>query len=230
MLITWLLKKKKLPVRGGGSALIIAGIFIAVAGMILLVQPYYTYAQDVAEVNFWLQQEWVEANPPLGEPGSLYDQLILVIQCRGRTIYNGPMSGMVGPFNFSGLIGPIYIGQTITIKFSVYLPGAETGNEFQGSHLETKYRLISELIDPERTRISFKHVLDPETALFDLRNLNPGDSYTAEMRVTFFNTTTPPTTGESTTIAFTLLGFLMILAGLILKKLSRDREENHDGA
>jgi LPXTG-motif cell wall-anchored protein len=211
------LRRIAFPRRSSGSVLMIAGILIAFIGLFLLAEPYYTYAVERTRVNLWLKQEVVEANPLPGQPGSLYEQLILEVECRGRTLYNGSMSGLVGPFNLSVLTGPVYTGETLSINFHVHLPGPETGNEYQGSRLVTKFTLISELLDPDRKVVSYKISISPREALFNLQNLNPGDSYSGVLKVTL-TTDLPRTTGAVSTIGITLLGFLMILGGLLLKR------------
>lgn len=210
-------RSSKFPRRGAGSVLLIAGILISFIGLFLLTEPYYTYAVERARINFWLQQEVVEANPLPGQSGSLYEMMILQVECRGRILYNGPMSGLVGPFNLSTLTGPVYTGETITITFHIHLPGPQTGNEYQGAHLVTKFILLTEMVDPDKTAVSYKISVSPREALFDLRNLNPGDSYSGVLKVTL-EADLPRTTGAVSTIAITLLGFLMILSGLLLKR------------
>lgn len=210
-------KSRNFPRHSSGSVLMIAGILIAFIGLFLLAEPYYTYAVERARVNLWLKQEVVDANPLPGQPGSLYEQLILEVECRGRTLYSGSMSGLAGPFNLSALTGPVYTGETLSINFHVHLPGPETGNEYQGSRLVTKFTLISELLDPDRKVVSYKISISPREALFNLQNLNPGDSYSGVLKVTL-TTDLPRTTGAVSTIGITLLGFLMILGGLLLKR------------
>lgn len=221
--VSW---NNKFPRRSSGSVSLIAGILITFFGLFSLAGPYYTYAVERARVNFWLQQEVMEANPLPGKTGSLYEQMILEVECRGRTLYSGPMSGLVGPFNLSALTGPVYTGETIKITFHVHLPGPETGNEFQGSHLVTKFTLLTELVDPDKTVVSYKISISPGEALFDLRNLNPGDSYSGVLSVTL-TTEFPKTDGGVSTTGITLLGFLLILVGLLLK-IKYGRENSGD--
>ena len=81
----------------------------------------------------------------------------------------------------------------------------------------TKFILLTEMVDPDKTAVSYKISVSPREALFDLRNLNPGDSYSGVLKVTL-EADLPRTTGAVSTIAITLLGFLMILGGLLLKR------------
>ncbi len=216
-------KSNKFPRHGSGSVLIIAGVLIAFIGLFLLAEPYYTYAVERARVNLWLKQELVEAEPLPGQPGSLFEQMVLQVNCRGQTLYVGPMSGLAGPFNLNALTGSFYTGETIAIEFHVHLPGPETGNEFQGSRLVTKFTLIAEIMDSEKsTTASHSISISPREALFNLGNLNPGVSYSGVLKVTI-TTDLPRTAGTISTISITLLGFLMILSGLLLKrKLKRN--------
>jgi hypothetical protein len=224
----WLLKiftscpEERARRRRAGRALLSGGIAIAVVGLLLLLQPYYSYARELTRADYWLKQECLEADPGAGEPGNLYDALTETITCSGRILYSGPMSALVGPINLGDLAGPIYPGKKVKINFTVLLPGPETGNESQGASLKSSYALIAEWDDREAV---FSPVVSPAESIFDLANLAPGDEYSADLRVVFDvdsrHVDLPRTAGGRFTIFIALSGLLMIALGLIVKRPAR---------
>ncbi len=97
----------------------------------------------IASAWLYLTWDWVAGDPGLGEQGSLFEQLILVISFEGTELYRGPMVGgpIAGdPSKIEDALKIIYMdhGDEIALDFTVILPGPETDNEFQGSTLETK--------------------------------------------------------------------------------------------
>ncbi len=142
----------------------------------------------------WVKHEWVAGNPLPGDAGDLFDQMVMTITWRDWVLYSGPLSGLAEPLNLSVLIGPIRYGQTLELIVSVFLPGPETGNEFQGSSLLTRFVFYTQCggvtdIPPE----------DPGT--------DPGPAL-------------PPTSG-SLKFLFILLGIIMIVVGFLLKRQSK---------
>lgn len=96
-----------------------------------------------ASANLYLTWDWVSGDPELGELGSLFEQLILVISFEGEELYRGPMVGgpIAGdPSSIEDALFVIFMeqGDEIALDITVILPGPETGNEFQGSTLETE--------------------------------------------------------------------------------------------
>jgi len=59
----------------------------------------------------------------------LLQQLELTVTYRGEVIYQGPMAGFTETVD----LDRIPVGGEADIHFSVYLPGPETGNEYQGT-------------------------------------------------------------------------------------------------
>ena len=113
--------------------------------------------------NLYMTWDFISGTPGLGELGSLFEQLILVISYKGEELYRGPM--MTGPQagTPSQLTDALYIafmnyGDELELDFTVILPGPETGNEFQGSTLVTKivfYTICSDVPD-ERPAIDIE--------------------------------------------------------------------------
>lgn len=116
-----------------------------------------------SSANLYITWDWVSGDPELGELGSLFEQLTLVISYKGEELYRGPM--MKGPQagTPSKLTDALYIafmkyGDVLKLDFTVILPGPETGNEFQGSTLVTKivfYTICSDAPD-ERPAINIE--------------------------------------------------------------------------
>ncbi|MDO9574871.1 MAG: hypothetical protein Q7I94_07755 [Candidatus Contubernalis sp.] len=254
-------KQHKKP-RGTGSLMIITGVLLVLASIGMLMQPYYTSAEEKPTVDLWLQQEWLGGSPEPGEPGNLYDQLVLTVRHGEDILYQGPMSGLDQPFSVTEIIGPVTSGQNVIIDFIVDLSGPETGNEFLGSYLSTSMTVFTACTWPEGEGLPCIVTVSPEESLFNLQNLNPGDSYTGSIMVSLWDEITVdpedpggdpgdkekekerekkkdskeleqiiidpelPGTGSREAFLLTLFGFLMIFAGIILKRLFRNEEES----
>jgi LPXTG-motif cell wall-anchored protein len=171
----------KLYRRSTGSALVAVGVIALLAALLLLIQPYYTYAGTVPTVRLWLQQEYISGKPPQGQPGDLFSQLQLTVVCRDTLLYEGAMSGLPDPLPVTDKIGPLAAGQTVRIFLSVHLPGPETGNEYQGSSVSTRFSVLARCAWPDGTPAQCALSIDPEDYLFNLGNLNPGDRHDGEL-------------------------------------------------
>ncbi|UNC93466.1 LPXTG cell wall anchor domain-containing protein [Candidatus Contubernalis alkaliaceticus] len=246
-------KQHRRPSKSTGSMMIITGVFMVLASMGMLMQPYYTSAEEKPTVDIWLRQEWLGGSPERGEPGDLYDQLVLTVSHRENILYQGPMSGLDQPFSVTEIIGPVTSGQNVIIDFFVDLPGPETGNEFQGSYLSTSMTVLTACTWPEEEGLPCIVTVSPEESLFNLQNLNPGDRYTGSITVSLWDEITVdpeepggdpgssgkkkdeekeitidpelPGTGETQAFLLTLFGFLMIFSGIILKRMFRNKGE-----
>ncbi|MEW5784836.1 MAG: hypothetical protein AB1767_07165 [Bacillota bacterium] len=233
------------------SRIIFLGAFLVLAGLVLLVQPYYTMAVvenddhpcrialdpwdllfelgnlnpgdsiersitvtkvGKASANLFLTWDWVDGEPVLGEPGSLFEQLVLVIRCEGRELYRGPMSegyvtgevpAKADALNISQLLGRVMAyGDVLRLDFMVLLPGAETGNEFQGSTLTTElvfYTICSNeiIIPPEPPSV------DPPVIIIPPQKPKQ-------------NPPLPRTRGLS--IAILICGLVLLGTGLVLRR------------
>lgn len=143
----------------------------------------------------WVRQEWLDGNPLSGEQGDLYNQIILIITWRGIELYYGLLSGLEEPLNISSIIGPLRPGQVMNLDFTVYLPGPQTGNEFQGSTLNTRFIFY--------TRCGTETEVPPEPP-----GTNPPEL--------------PPTSGIIHLLLI-FCGFVMIILGIMIKrKFARD--------
>jgi hypothetical protein len=104
-----------------------------------------------SSANLYMTWDWVRGIPGLGELGSLFEQLDLEIWetdrdgNRIRLIYEGKMPGapQFGEDLTEEEIDLLWIAfveqnDVLYLEFTVSLPGPETGNEYQGSWLETK--------------------------------------------------------------------------------------------
>ena len=101
-------------------------------------------------------------------------------------------------------MGPLRPGQTVDLDFSIFLPGRETGNEFQGSTVTTKIVLIAQCGNGE--------VVPPEEPGTD-----PGDDKKPKQPHL-------PRTGSLSLIFTAILGLLLISSGILLKKQSAAKE------
>lgn len=105
-----------------------------------------------SSANLYMTWDFISGDPALGQEGSLFEQLILVIEHEGNELYRGPMLNGPQAGTPSQLTDALYIafmeyGDELELDFTVILPGPETGNEFQGSTLVTKivfYTICSE--------------------------------------------------------------------------------------
>lgn len=84
---------------------------------------------------------------PQPQPGEadLFSQLVLTIYLDDVVIYTGPMNGYAQNNISLGKINP---KNEKELRAIVHLPGAETGNEFQGKSLQVKWYFMAELDKP----------------------------------------------------------------------------------
>jgi hypothetical protein len=116
-----------------------------------------------SSANLYMTWDFISSDPDLGELGSLFEQLILVISYKGEELYRGPMMNGPQAGTPSQLTDALYIafmnyGDELELDFTVILPGPETGNVFQGSTLVTKivfYTICSDVPD-ERPAINIE--------------------------------------------------------------------------
>lgn len=151
----------------------------------------------VDSFDLYMRTERVSEEPGEGEP-DLYQQLIITVTFRGDTIYSGPMKDFGGEGIELGSFEP---GDMEEIAVQVLLPGATTGNEFQGASLENKWIFIAETdtvdIPDEETPLGPIDIPDEETPI------GPGKL---------------PKTGSTPAEYFYIGGGLLVAAGLLIKK------------
>lgn len=212
--------------------LIVIGALIVLFNMLVTNLGYgYTYALERASVSLGLAQEWVAGDPRPGQPGDLFNQLELTVKTGDTTLYEGKLSGLKEPVDVTERIGSIALNQPLTMDYEVYLPGRETGNEFQGSHLVTRFIILAKCTTEEGEEVPCTISMEPKEILFDLRNLNPGDRHRGELtlRVTVSDEYIEipdeevpggplPKTGEGANY-LTAVGFAMVVMGFILKRV-----------
>ncbi len=244
---------KNVPRSSFGSILIIIGAAMVLA-CLLLVQPFYTFAQLTGDdeewdcritvspdslfkldnlnpgdshsrtltvenvgklpAYIWLKYEWVDGNPPRGQAGDLFSQLIMTITWRNIVLYSGSPEGLAEPLDVSLKIGPLRPGQTMDLDFFISLPGPETGNVFQGSTVTTRVILITACGTEEEEPPG-----PPGT--------DPPDPPDPPEKPPEPPGTDPPDLPRTSGIALTLIivmGFALILTGLVMKKQT-DKEE-----
>jgi LPXTG-motif cell wall-anchored protein len=103
--------------------------------------------------ELFLTANRIDTQPPLGET-DLYKQLVLTVILRNETIYSGHMCDFADEDGIS--LGVFNAGQTETMKISVYLPGEETGNEYQNIKHSNQwvFKAVSQESDLPKTGIN----------------------------------------------------------------------------
>ena len=105
-----------------------------------------------SSANLYMTWDFISGDPFIGEPGSLFEHLILVIKHKDKELYrglmmNGPQVGSPSQLTDALYIAFMEYGDELELDFTVILPGPTTGNVFQGSTLVTKivfYTICSE--------------------------------------------------------------------------------------
>lgn len=229
-------KMCKIPRGRLGLIMILLGVTLVSACLLSLVRPLYTFAANVDEYDdrrcritvspdslfelgnlnpgdafirtltvtnegelpsyIWLKHEWVDGDPLRGEVGDLFSQLNMTISWRNVDLYSGPMNGLVEPLDISVQIGPVRPAETMELDFYIWLPGPETGNEFQGATVTTRVILLAICGSEEDVPPDPPGTDPPEPP-------GPPDL--------------PRTEGLALTLV-TLIGFALILLGLIVRK------------
>ncbi len=166
-----------------GRILIILGVLAVSAGLPL--KPVPTHAALAPAVELWLSQEYLEGSPGVGQKGSLFAQLQLTILVQGNLVFHDSLDKLerLSMTDALGRAGP---GERVVIEFIVELSGAESGNEFQGSSLKTRFSLC--LSWEEQGQVVFPG----RTLLFNLKNLNPGDICRESLSITLAKKILPP--------------------------------------
>ncbi len=102
-----------------------------------------------ASAELYFAWEYIAGNPVHGEDGSLFDQLEMEILSGETVLFEGLMNeweydrdnpSMEDAVNITDELEMDFMeqGDEITLDFKIYLPGPETGNEYQGATLETR--------------------------------------------------------------------------------------------
>jgi LPXTG-motif cell wall-anchored protein len=75
----------------------------------------------------------------------LFDLLSITVVLRGEEIYKGPIKDFA---ESNILLGKIRSGDIEKLVATIYLPGPETRNEYQGKEVEVKWIFIAESLSP----------------------------------------------------------------------------------
>lgn len=94
--------------------------------------------------NLYMRAERMGELPTEGE-ADLFNILVITVTLRGEKIYEGPIKGFATS-NIS--LGKFNSGSREDLVATVHLPGAETGNEYQGKAVDVKWIFIAESISP----------------------------------------------------------------------------------
>jgi LPXTG-motif cell wall-anchored protein len=150
--------------------------------------------------ELYLRIERLTSVPNEGEP-DLYKQIQLTVTYRGEVIYKGTLYGFANTENGISL-GYFAPGEFSNLIAEIYLPGAETGNEFQGKNIENRwiFSALSKVEEKPDDDIEVEEL--PETG-----NL--------------------PKTGSTTNALYIVSGLLFILVG---KTLFGERKKQNTSA
>ena len=98
--------------------------------------------KNVLDCKFELFIRTERITPQPGESeADLFKQMILTIYYDNNIIYNGSMANFAQENISLGLVNP---GENKELKAIVHLPGAETGNEFQGKFVQVNWIFTAE--------------------------------------------------------------------------------------
>ena len=183
----------------------------------LLIPP--TSASEAIRTEIWLEQEYVAGSPSPGNVGSLFEQLILTIEARGEELFSGQLSSINEPLDLTSSIG-IAADEAVELDFTIHLPGASTGNEFQGSKLSTKFTFLARATDGSGKPVAGTLEVDPQQALFELGNLNPGDIATGSLIVKYRTKPDLPVTSDHSQRRLYIWGLALVAAGIALGRLA----------
>ncbi len=192
-----------------------------------------------ASADLYLTWDWVSGAPGPGDPGSLFEQLELVISHPGEELYRGPMVGgprAGDPVSIEDALFVLFMehGDEAELDFIVTLSGPRTGNEFQGSTLETKlvfYTICTEVPAPpvppvEEPQVPGEEVvIDPEDP--EVVPEEPDQPEEDEPKLIVVEPEQPqvdpplPRTGGASIMAL-VFGALLILAGMVLKNIVKE--------
>lgn len=100
--------------------------------------------------ELFLKTERVGIEPLQGEP-DLYKQIQLEVTFRGKVIFSGAMIDFANGGSSISL-GTFSAKEVQEIVATAYLPGLETGNEFQGKNLKTKWTFVATSTEPSETK------------------------------------------------------------------------------
>ena len=90
--------------------------------------------------ELFMRTERIGPQPGIGE-ADLFRQMILTIDYDGDEIYKGPMADFA---QSNTSLGDLLPGDNKELKATVHLPGAETGNEFQGTRVEVRWVFLAD--------------------------------------------------------------------------------------
>lgn len=154
--------------------------------------------------DLYLRTERVSEKPGEGE-ADLYDQLMMTVTFRGRTIFDGPMKYFAEEAIELGSFEP---GDMEEIVVQVSLPGATTGNTFQASSLENKWILTAQT----------------NTVIIDDEDPPLGPIIDIEDEEVPIGPAKLPKTGSSPKAYFYFGGALLIASGVLIKRKQRNTQ------
>lgn len=174
--------------------------------------------------------------------GKLGEKLVLTVEYQGKELYSGPLSGFEEKY-----MGALAAGVKEKINIKIHLPGAETGNEYQGASVKVKFAFrancdrggggggygegdneppITIIDDPDPSKPPGE---EPEAFLPDesisVPTVQPGAPPPDEtILVTTDESVATPRTGELPPAIFYATGALLMLVGVMLGRRYRNNK------
>ena len=185
-----------------------------------------------APAQLYFAWEWMDGEPDLEEDYNLFDQLHMTIRSEGEVIFEGVMSdwqydsenpSIDDTIKLTEALGmqAILQGDTITLDFEVFLPGPETGNEYQGAW--TRARLVffticdSTTVDPEDPGVD-PGPEDPDPEDPDPEDPDPEDPPTTVIIPPERPRQAPTPRTDGTSLSLIIAGLLLTSAGIVLRR------------
>ncbi len=163
-----------------GSLLVFLGCFLLLLGLTSSCQHYYTSAAPGAEVEYWLQHQWIDGDPVVGQPGCLFEGMMLTVESNGETVFSGPMKSF-DTIEVTDIVSSL--GEETTIQMNFHLPGeGRNNNIYQGAWVRTQFKLITRCTDASGDVQDCPIKVDSTAKHLAVYNMMPGDSYSATMR------------------------------------------------
>ncbi|SHI42264.1 hypothetical protein SAMN02745751_00314 [Dethiosulfatibacter aminovorans DSM 17477] len=95
---------------------------------------------DISSLPAYIRSEIISRDPGPGG-GDLDEVLVLTVRKEsGDVVYEGHLSG----FDENIYLGEVYMDEGMDLEFTIYLPGEETTNEYQGSGLRVKWIITTQ--------------------------------------------------------------------------------------
>lgn len=153
---------------------------------------------------------WIKAAELTADEPSLFEVMELTVDYRGELLYQGKVDGFAADKEiYLGRYEPGDVGELVV---TAHLPGAETGNEYQGKSASVKWIFSAQA--------SEEVVVEPEEPGLEPEEPGPGEAQLKPERPGLL----PRTFGEGMLYSLFLVGTLLLLFGAPLIRRRRGQE------